>query len=777
MNKLFKTLWSESRQTYVVTNETQRTHGKPKTCVLAVAVTLSALLALPAQAYVEKGQVADSPSTMSQAVASWQSKEFKKDWGLTAMKAANAYALGFHGQGVKLGVMDSGALLQSHPDLRGERFHATTAQGTYSRTGNRYPQGAAKQFDATYEKGEPFDVSGDWMVNVNDSHGTHVAGTIAGNRDGSVFHGVAWGAELYSGNTGGTDSSNYGPFLDYEFFYQGWGALVKDGAQVINNSFGTNTRIVPNGKVNGADGFDISDMLPVNTTQETEYEYFLFQKVYDEGKNFVDAAYDAVKNSNTVQVMTTGNRDMKHPYYRALYPYFNPEAESHWIAAAGLQKLSGEGAKAKYGLITKFDEAGNGKWWAVAGTGAHIYSSSVVDGDYFIPGQTDDEGNFVKEGTPLGTPYYSYLTGTSMAAPHITGAMGVILSRYPDMTAIQARTVLFSTANHRNPDGSLMDGWDKNLKEGQVSDRLGWGTPDLSKAMYGPSQLLGTLEYTQNQRKLDVWTNDISQVGWDQRRKEDKEWMAITNNGKDTENAGVIYEAGTEPEKIGGAYLVGNHVTVVGIDDDSIAVSDARKWRAQYYQKRAKAISDRLQKTETGTDGYDGQLIKDGSGTLVLTGHNVYRGGTIVKGGKLLGFIDSFGTSGNDHSNGKVVVENGQFGIITSFVDNVTQTGKHVAHSKADHSVDITVQEDGTYLLVPGQTVQLGNGSLNFVDGQVGIDLMDPAIQQALDAGQTITAKVTAASIKGDYRAMEVDESIKVTISQDGNSLEVSVSK
>ena len=54
MNKLFKTLWSESRQTYVVTNETQRTHGKPKTCVLAVAVTLSALLALPAQAYVKK---------------------------------------------------------------------------------------------------------------------------------------------------------------------------------------------------------------------------------------------------------------------------------------------------------------------------------------------------------------------------------------------------------------------------------------------------------------------------------------------------------------------------------------------------------------------------------------------------------------------------------------------------------------------------------------------------------------------------------------------------
>ncbi|HIU84213.1 MAG TPA: hypothetical protein IAC66_02440 [Candidatus Aphodousia gallistercoris] len=64
---------------------------------------------------------------------------------------------------------------------------------------------------------------------------------------------------------------------------------------------------------------------------------------------------------------------MKEPYYRALYPYFNPEAERHWIAAAGLQKVKGDGAHAKYGLIKQFDEAGNAKWWAIAGTGAHNY--------------------------------------------------------------------------------------------------------------------------------------------------------------------------------------------------------------------------------------------------------------------------------------------------------------------------------------------------------------------------------------------------------------------
>ena len=31
---------------------------------------------------------------------------------------------------------------------------------------------------------------------------------------------------------------------------------------------------------------------------------------------------------------TTGNRNMGNPFYRPLYPYFNPEAEGNWIAVA-----------------------------------------------------------------------------------------------------------------------------------------------------------------------------------------------------------------------------------------------------------------------------------------------------------------------------------------------------------------------------------------------------------------------------------------------------------
>lgn len=74
-------------------------------------------------------------------------------------------------------------------------------------------------------------------------------------------------------------------------------------------------------------------------------------------------------------------------------------------------------------------------------------------------------------------------SGTSMAAPHVTGAMGVLMSRYPSMNAIQVRDVMFTTANHRDPDGSLYESW--TAAEGTPDVRYGWGTPDLDKGMYG----------------------------------------------------------------------------------------------------------------------------------------------------------------------------------------------------------------------------------------------------------------------------------------------------
>lgn len=287
MNKTFKTIWNEARRSYIVTNEAQKSHGKPSKCAVALAVAATAFLSMGAAnaAYIEPGYVASNNSNLEQAVQSWETTEYKADWGLVAMNASSAYALGYHGQGVAVGVMDSGALLQKHPELAGDRFHASSADAHYGSTGDRYPQ--SDDDKGHYEAGgsatESGTIDGNWIAGTNDSHGTHVSGTVGANRDGSEFHGVAWGADVWVGNSGGTDDTNYGPFQDYQFFYNGWKALADnliaangaDRGGVINNSFGTNLRVDTDG-TKGDDGYDVSGHFPVSTVSQTEYEYFLF---------------------------------------------------------------------------------------------------------------------------------------------------------------------------------------------------------------------------------------------------------------------------------------------------------------------------------------------------------------------------------------------------------------------------------------------------------------------------------------------------------------------
>lgn len=243
MNKTFKSVWSDARQAFVTTSEVQKTHGKRSKSALSIALAATLFMGAGTSigAYVETGVTGDKTS--------WETAEYLKDWGLGAMNASTAYSLGYNGQGVAVGMMDSGALLYIHPELSGDRWHHINQKGEYSSSGNRYPQGAI--FDGEYVKGESFEITGEWVQGVNDSHGTHVIGTIGANRDGANHHGVAWGADIYGANTGGSDDSNYGPFLDYGFFYNGWKTLADTLIQangefrggVINNSYGTNIRI------------------------------------------------------------------------------------------------------------------------------------------------------------------------------------------------------------------------------------------------------------------------------------------------------------------------------------------------------------------------------------------------------------------------------------------------------------------------------------------------------------------------------------------------------
>lgn len=689
MNRVYKTKWSAAHQQYVVTDEHHATKGKAAKSTLAIVVA-SIMMATGAQAaYMEPGFVAENSTQVTEAQKSFETSEYQKDWGLTAMHASKAYALGFNGKGVTVGVMDSGALLNIHPDLTGDRFSVSSAKGEYGTVGNRYPQAVDKDAGKVgnpFKPGDKFDIDGNWKEGVNDSHGTHVTGTVGGNRDGSEFHGVAWGSNIIVGNTGATDDNNYGPFQDYQYFKAAWGDLADKVAKangkrggVINNSWGTNTRVVDQ-KDKGHDGYNTGVHLNVNTEAETDYEFMLFAKRYGsfdtvpnngivDNNSFVYAAYEAVKDRNIVQIMTTGNRDMKNPYYRALYPLYNPAAEKHWIAVAGLKQGSKAGS---YELIKNFNEAGQGKWWTVAAPGNGIYSST-----------TDDHGN----------PGYASWGGTSMAAPHVAGAMGVLMSRYDQMNALQVRDVMFTTANHKNADGSNMEGWtDVNgtvRKDGEVSDRMGWGVPDLDKGMYGPGQFLGKFEYNMAKDSLDVWSNDISNVALDQRKAEDDAWMTATKNGTELAYGDIITGKdfvvkdgdGEVTESDRTSHIVGEHEKATLL---------------AAYAERAQAIKDKR------ANGYKGTLVKQGEGTLIMTGNNSYAGTTTVEGGTLLAFAESIGTD-----NKVTVKTGGTFGVLSSYNDQFTMKGHLYSKEATTNTLEIDLSQGGKLYVDAGSNVKV----------------------------------------------------------------------
>ena len=735
MNRVFKTKWSAAHQQYVVTDEHHATKGKAAKSAVAIAVAAFMMAAGAQAAYVEPGFKATSSAAIAEAQRSFETAEYQKDWGLAAMHASKAYALGFNGKGVTVGVMDSGALLNIHPDLTGDRFSVSKAEGVYGSIGNRYPQAVDKDKGAI---GNPFDtktefnIDGNWKEGVNDSHGTHVTGTVGGNRDGSEFHGVAWGSHIIVGNTGATDDNNYGPFQDSKYFYTAWNNLADaiteankkagnpDRGGVINNSWGTNTR-VEDQKDTGHDGYNTGVHLNVNSAAETDYEFMLFAKRYGfdstagsdvspnghaetgsimDDKSFVYSAYAAVKGKNIVQIMTTGNRDMKNPYYRALYPLYNPAAEKHWIAVAGLKQGSKVGS---YELVKNFNEAGQGKWWTVAAPGNAIYSST-----------TDDHGN----------PGYAAWGGTSMAAPHVAGAMGVLMSRYDQMNALQVRDVMFTTANHKNADGTNMEGWtdvDGTIREdGEVSDRMGWGVPDLDKGMYGPGQFLGTFEYNMaSADSLDVWSNDISNKALDQRKEEDDKWMTATNDGKD-----LAY----------GDIITGKDFVVKDGDDNvteeertSHVVGETEKQvLLAAYAERANAIKEKRKNDDAG---YKGTLVKKGEGTLIMTGNNSYAGTTTVEGGTLLAFAESIGTD-----NTVSVGAQGTFGVLSSYNDQFTKKGHLYSTDAQKGELKIEIAEGGTLAIDATSNVVVNSVNFKGNNKRFAITL------EGADAGKLVEA-------------------------------------
>lgn len=775
MNKAFKAIWSDARQSFVTTSEKQNSHGKRAKVSVAICAAMLTFGGAASAAYVETGTLGDK--------ASWETAEYNYNWGLGAMKASSAYALGYFGQNTMVAVMDSAAWL-GNVDLDTPRITATHVTGTYGSSGNRYPQSIYATINKgvqptpaagqPFTEGEEFDITGNYTIGLNDAHGTQVTGVIGAERNGEYGHGVAFKADVIVGNTGANDNNNYGPFQDYNYYYNGYKALAdavnsSNGEYrggMINNSYGTNTKIYSsNGHIltpnemtallagegdyaRAAAAYSVTfsgdysflglDDVPGASRYSAnpsafEWEYMYFKLKYGDEPSFLDGAYNAVKGTNVIQSWAAGNQDRGTPYLKGLYPYFNPEAEKNWLNAVGVMQTRGDNDQYMQATYCK---AGLAKWWSMAGPTAY-------------PGiGTTYVTNSLEDGRVTTTGF----NGTSASDPQITGAFTVLQSRYPSMTAIQVKDVMYTTATHIGPNGKPFTDW--TAAEGTPDVIYGWGMPDLDKGMYGPGQFLDHFEYRLAE-PLDVWSNDITEAGLQQREKEDKAWMEATKNG-------------TDPDA-GGDYTLGDDMVVLdgNLDfyDNAISPEQAKQWRAEYYAKRAAYIQNKID-----NDLYKGKLIKSGAGTLVMTGNNSYTGGTEVKEGQLFGFTESFGS-------GVVNVNGGTFGVLATYNDQFTQKGElhsvvgGVSRAEAQKAT-VVVNDGGTFAVIADQDVQLK--SLTFNEGaQITVgSLTNDAFEQAWD-GNAQVGTVTAETLEGANNAIVTPDYALVdhTITVDGNKI------
>jgi len=339
----------------------------------------------------------------------------------------------------------------------------------------------------------------------------------------------------------------------------------------------------------------------------------------------MDAIWDAIKDSGTVNVRSAGNNDWSNPYFRPAYPLFNPWAENQWVAVGGVQPPTE--TNPEYTKQFGFNEAGLARWWAVS-----------------------TPSNNVRTTSSAGDTSYSNSSGTSPATPVATAVMGVLLSRYPNMDAKQAREVMFTTANNKMSDGVRFLGTGQTspsgasiawtAPDGLPDERWGWGIPDLAKGILGPGQFLSPMTYNMNKAPLDVWSNDISQIAIKERKREDLEWLAgykqrgIVHAGEFSPN--VLNPDRTLNQQAFMLQGILNDPYIQAITNghpelyDKIPYEDALKWRKEWMDARAAYIQHKID-----NNLYTASLTKQGPGTLITTGHNTYEGGATVEGGKL----------------------------------------------------------------------------------------------------------------------------------------------
>lgn len=229
-------------------------------------------------------------------------------------------------------------------------------------------------------------------------HGTHVAATVAGAKNDFGGHGVAFDADLaiFQGvGWDGAPSRQMGTrdaLADATRRASGMGVVAMNHSWVFINENET-TRLIT--EFSGRQ--DLRNYL---------------------GSNLIDA-FDESVASGMVSVFATGNDGANDVSVLAGIPVYMSEYADNILAV---------GAVDSSGRIADFsNKCGIAKEVCLVAPGVGVYAALSSDS-----GRAENS--------------FGYMSGTSMATPHVTGAIGVVKSNFPELTGSEISRILRDTA-------------------------------------------------------------------------------------------------------------------------------------------------------------------------------------------------------------------------------------------------------------------------------------------------------------------------------------------
>lgn len=399
-----------------------------------------------------------SVSTISAAQAQQVYDEYTQSKNLTQINAADAYAQGFTGQGVTIGVIDTGIDL-THPDL--------SAPGKFV--------GGIKFNDAF---NLPFNSVADWTAmtagaqndsDPNSSHGTFVSSIAAGSKNGSGIQGVAYNAGLYVAgiNTGPANPANFDTQLSTAVLN-----LSNNGVKIINFSLGTDNCSNPLGSNSAQNGG-----VPCNMNDYTA------QTAAGQGgkyNQFATAAQTAINNGSLL-IFATGNEGQPNADILGGLPKYVPALKDGFLAV---------GAVDNQNAVTNYsNRCGDAAQWCLVAPGN--LRGAVVSGT----GNLDAQGNAIAQGQGAN---YRDEQGTSFATPTVSGTAALVRQAFAWYTPKDLQQTLLTTATDLGAQG--------------VDAVYGWGLVNASKAVRGYGQFIGT-NTLNTQGATSTFSNNITGTG------------------------------------------------------------------------------------------------------------------------------------------------------------------------------------------------------------------------------------------------------------------------